>query len=267
MRFFLFTLLFFNTLFSAELLKYNVYERETRFDIMLSFGTKFDSKISQESNGNTIRVKLHNATYSSKVSKTYSNALIKTLQIIPSSDMLEIVLDNDQPFNVSASKTIDGYGLRIRVTNSQTPPEELTSPAVPQTQAQPEDKPKVSPYQDVDYSSYYIVMGGLVIIIIGLFSFKKWFENRDNSWLKKSGGDDVIIHFQKQIDLKTKVVMIEYEGMKYLTLVGESNTVIDKFPSLGSTPTKKPMSDFDKEMRMGEEKFNSILKATKKMRE
>ena len=233
---------------------------------MLSFGTKFDSKISQESNGNTIKIKLHNATYSSKVTKSYSNALVKTLQIIPSSNMLEIVLDNDQPFNVSASKTIDGYGLRIRVTNNQTPAEELTSPAVPQTQTEPEEKPKISAYQDVDYSSYYLVMGVLVIIVIGLFAFKKWFENKDNSWLKKSGGDDVIIHFQKQIDLKTKIVMIEYEGMKYLTLVGESNTVIDKFPSIGSTP-RRAMSEFDKEMRMGEEKFNTILNATKIMRE
>lgn len=254
---------------NADMIKYNIYERKNRVDIMISFDQKFTSKISQIKKKRESVIKLHNTTFHSSVSKEFTNHLIKSFEIKPFKNRVEIKIKNDKDFLLSASKTIDGYGLRIRITDQNTPKTELNTPAV--IQKVKLINKKVDPSSvSTDYSSYYIVMGILLFIVIILWVIKKYLEKSNYNWLgKKSQFDNIIIHFQKPIDTRNKSVLLEYNGVQYLVLIGANNILLDTFSLSNdeSTVDNKKNSEFDNAMRLGEEKFNTILKATKAMRD
>lgn len=142
---------------------------------------------------------------------------------------------------LQASKTSDGYGLRLRF-----------APAVP-TDKEPEklqeaDSLHSLPTKKSDdiAQSYYIVITILIIGIIILFYIKKRVstpqtkQNR-TSWLFAQNSEaekkvsqptlsnDVSIRFQKSLDSQNSVVMLDFGEQSYLVLMGKNNILLDKF--------------------------------------
>jgi flagellar biogenesis protein FliO len=246
------------------MIKYNIYDREQRIDLMLSFTQKITQEVTQNRSDKSVTIMVKDATYHSNVSKTFSNHLIKSIDIIPLEDAIRIDIKSDEKFAHEVSKTIDGYGLRIRMTPFNTTPKVET--AIPQMQTPQEEPTKLQTKEDFDYTTYYLVMVVLLILVIILWIVKKRLEN--NSWLGgKSVGDGLIVHFQKPLDVKTKIALIEYDGMKYLLSVGASSTsLIDKFPATSTSKQGEPKTEFDSHLRLAEDKLNSILNATNQMK-
>jgi hypothetical protein len=75
----------------------------------------------------------------------------------------------------------------------------------------------------------------LILTALLLYLFKGKLQNgvKKGGWLFRTSPDSdeerVEIKFQKQIDAKNRVVLIDYKTFSYLVLVGSTNILLDKF--------------------------------------
>jgi len=235
------------SIFASKILSYNIYERTDRVDVMITFDTPYDGTIKQSINNSKIVIKLEDASIESSKIKKISSKFIKSLTITPLSKYTQIVASVPSSTKVKASKTADSYGLRLRFSNrgvSAVKAKQTTSTSL---SALPTKK-------DGDMSkSYLLVVGILIIGIIILLVFKKKIalqtpkKKKNNSWLFKETSkdstaksqpvestnttqtNDVSIRFQKNINDKSNVVMLDFGKQSYLVLMGNNNILLDKF--------------------------------------
>ncbi len=249
------------TLYASKILSYNIYDRTERVDVMITFDTPYAGVIKQSINASTISIKLYNASIESAKLKQLSSRFIRSLSITPMSGFTKIVVSVSPGVRLIASKTSDSYGLRLRFTkkvassknkqlNKQTDTESLTLP---------------TKKSDDIAQSYYVVIAILIIgILILLFvkkrvtpsefkKQKKALNKGGSSWLFKETQEEsdsnVNIRFQKSIDEKNSVVMLDFSGQSYLVMMGTSNVLLDRFTD------NKPESQED---------FNTILQSRHK---
>jgi hypothetical protein len=231
---------------ASQILSYNIYERSDRADVMITFDTPFTGVIKQGTTTNKIIIKLEGASIeSSKVKKVNSNFL-HSLTITPLENETQIVATISPSTKLIASKTSDSYGLRLRFTQKKsTRTGALANTKEPNLSALPTKK-------STEFSqSYYIVVAILIIGIIILLYLKKRMQPTENTkeksaWLftqnqtsqnketaiqtpNGSAISDVTIRFQKSIDDKNSVVMLDFGSESYLVLMGNSNIVLNKF--------------------------------------
>ena len=234
------------SLYSSKILSYNIYERTDRADVMITFDTPYSGVIKQSKSKNRIIIKLEDASIeTSKVKKVNSNYL-HSLTITPMKNQTQILATISPSTKLIASKTSDSYGLRLRFTKKSTAKstQNATSSFGTDLSALPTKK-------DAGMSSsYYIVVGILIIGIIILLVLKKRMaqpnQNKpQNSWLFKSNDTKeapqaevavkdeinsmVSIRFQKMINSTNSVVMLDFGEESYLVLMGNSNILLDKF--------------------------------------
>lgn len=239
MRYFFLFLLSITLLQASKILSYNVYDRTDRVDIMITFDTPYEGTIKQSSQDATIVIKLENAQIESTKSKTINSDFITSLQIIPMGEHTQIVVKIPSATELKASKTADAYGLRLRFTAQAALKQSTqTSVTTPKTlfSSLPTKK------DDNISQSYYIVITILIIGILILFLLKRKMttkQEKPSSWLfasstqksttAPSASKDVTIRFQKTIDEKSSVVMLDFSDQSYLVLVGGNNILLDKF--------------------------------------
>jgi hypothetical protein len=75
--------------------------------------------------------------------------------------------------------------------------------------------------------------------------------------VKKEG---VSVRFQKPLDPKNRVVMLDYEGHSYLVVIGTSNVLLDKYN--GDKPVNT-QSEFDKILDDNRTELDSYLQLDK----
>ena len=116
MRIFAALLLFFAALWGSNLSTYNVYERSDRVDIMLSFDAPYSGAILQERKDGAITLLFKDLQNDQNIEKSVNSSILQELLFEPRGQDLTLVIKSDARVAVSASKTTDGFGLRIRVT-------------------------------------------------------------------------------------------------------------------------------------------------------
>ena len=116
MRIFASLLLFFVALWGSNLSTYNVYERSDRVDIMLSFDAPYSGAILQERKDGAITLLFKDLQNDQSIEKSVNSNILQELLFEPRGQNLALVIKSDAQVAVSASKTTDGFGLRIRVT-------------------------------------------------------------------------------------------------------------------------------------------------------
>ncbi len=234
------------SLYASKILSYNIYERTDRADVMITFDTPYTGQIKQSVSKSKIIIKLEDATIESPKIKKVSSEYLHSLTITPVNNETLIVASISPSTKLTASKTSDGYGLRLRFTNkaavkSSTFKKALSSSVNPLS-ALPTKK------DDTMSSSYYIVVAILVLGILILLYIKKkmkplpantqtsnnWlFKNTQKSPVQKDNNNtaeqNVSIRFQKAIDEKNSVVMLDFGNQSYLVLMGNGNILLDKF--------------------------------------
>ncbi len=235
------------SLAASKILSYNIYERTDRADVMITFDTPFEGKISQSTSATRIIIKLEDATIESAKIKKVNSSYLQSLAITPIKGETQIVASVAKNVRFIASKTSDGYGLRLRFeeqkaaqTQSSTQGSEKNSGTNPLSALPTKKETTVS-------QSYYIVVGFLVVAILVLLYFKKKIiknqkQPQKENWLFKSNTDqtpnaptnaaqsnEVSIRFQKNINTKTSVVMLDFGSQSYLVLMGDNNILLDKF--------------------------------------
>lgn len=116
MRIFAALLLFFAALWGSNLSTYNIYERSDRVDVMLSFDAPYNGTILQERKDGAITLLFKDLQNDQNIEKSVNSSILQELLFEPRGQNLALVIKSDARVAVSASKTTDGFGLRIRVT-------------------------------------------------------------------------------------------------------------------------------------------------------
>ena len=212
-------------LYATTITEQKVYAKEDRVDLMLTFDTPYEGKISKTTKeGDTILL-LDKLDAKEKFSKTLTSPIIDQITVASGEGKVLIKLQSSHPIQVEASKTIDKRGMRIRIKSDFLAQHDTTLKPIP--------APIETPATDYNFSFAFMkvmfVLGGLILL---LWFLKKWLEKRNNqNWLFGKDGtqEDIKVLQQKPIDMKNRVVLLGYEEKKYLLLLGENNLLLDKF--------------------------------------
>jgi flagellar biogenesis protein FliO len=253
----------FTLLNASKIINQTVYEKENRVDIMLSFDTPYDGKISQKRDKTDIILMLKDAKILKDTQRKIISPIIQKMQILPYADGLLIKLSSDEAFEVKASKTVDNYGLRLRVS-----PQQIVS--LDESLVIDEEPKNFKTKKDDEIGSSYVKMiFTLLGLLVFLYFLKRWFLSRNSqvgsSWLfdKKSPNqnqkhDGIKILQQRGIDHKNRVALISFEGKKYLVLLGEGNILLDKFDD------DLTSSAFDQHLDENEKALNAFISGENK---
>lgn len=237
-------------LYASKILSYNIYDRNDRVDIMITFDTPYDGVIKQSSSSGSISIKLENASIESSKVKQLDSKIIKSITITPMQNETQIVAQVPSSTKLQASKTADAYGLRLRLSESSEPKDEALLPKNDTINSEHSLPTKNS---DELEGSYYIAITILFIgVAILLFIRKKMPQAKDlkSPWLFEdnqaqqskqniepskikisdmANHPEVSIRFQKGVDNQNSVVMLDFMEQSYLVLMGKENILLDKF--------------------------------------
>ncbi len=247
------------SLYATTLLTYNIYNIDNRVDIMLSFDTPYNGKIYLKKNNKNFTITLKNISFNQIITKNINSKIIDKIKIIPMKNNINIILNSNSNINISASKTIDSFGLRIRATMKKNINKKTT--ATQQNNWKPNFKTDTTNYS---ISRYYILIIFLIVFILILLYIKKKFVSTTNksNWLFKPNfslkEQQIKIIHRKQIDRQNSVVILEYKDKRYLVLTGNSNQLLDKFDINGKAEDKE--EDFEKIFTENRKKLDEFLK-------
>lgn len=264
MKHILFLLLLVASLYSSSLLTHNIYEREDRVDVMLSFDAPYEGQILQKKGTNVISLTLLDVAYDELIEKSINSSIIQELSIEPTEHGVLVSLGSKNPIAVYASKTIDGFGLRIR--------SKLMAPVIEEASVAPLSTQQATTSKSQEELSlvderYIAVIGVMIVLLLFLFWLKRKVQQglkikpRQNrsSWLFKnetqSSGDFKIIS-QKSLDAQNKVVLISFQGNQYLAITGSTNLLLDKFGTHGV----KSDDEFQAIFEQNRQKLDNYLK-------
>lgn len=251
---------------ASNLLTYNVYERSDRVDIMLSFDAPHEGGISQKNDATSITLTINDLGYDKMIEKSINSNIIQELTIIPEkNNTLKVVLKSDKKVSVVASKTVDGFGLRIRSSIMQAPAqsasETVSASSLPATASSTD-------FVDTRYIIVIVILLFLVVLMLwikkrlGIQTIKPASATSNGggkSWLfnpKTGSQQEVNVLHKKQIDNQNSVVLFEYGTIKYLVMTGNSNVLLEKFQN-GEV---KDDNDFEKVFEENRRRLDDYLK-------
>lgn len=246
-------------LFGSKILSYNVYERSNRVDVMLTFDTPFDGKLSQNIKNNKIILKLKGASIEAPKIKNINTSYLHKMTLTPINSHTEIILQTATDVHMNASKTSDSYGLRLRFVKG-TP---ISKAPVKKASVFADSTSLPTKQANEFNNSYYIVISILLLGIVIMLWLKKKMglpqAKGKQAWLFKGGAkkEGISVRFQKPLDPKNRVAMLDYEGQSYLVILGNSNILLDKYS--GGKPVTS-QSDFDKVLNDNKSELDSYLR-------
>jgi hypothetical protein len=253
--------LLFPLLFASKILSYSIHDSTGRVDVMLTFDIPYKGVLRQSRLQDKIIIKLEDATIESPKVKSTGSSFLTRLAITPFGSQTQIIATTAAPVAMEASKTSNALGLRLRFTERAAAPlsDEQGQKALSALPTKPDNA-----YN----GSYYVVITILIIGIAILF----WLKNRIaqppvsgpgkpwrfvmNTLGKKKSGNDVNIRFQKALDPKNRIVMLDYADESYLLLIGSSNLLLDRFQ--GERPVTE--DQFDAVLQNKHEELDSFLR-------
>jgi len=256
------------SLFASKIISYNIYDRTDRVDLMITFDTPYSGVIKQSKHSKKIIIKLTNAQIESSKIKQLSTKFLQSIVLTPRGEDTQITANVPKGVHFIASKTTDGYGLRLRFTNKPLIKREK--------QIQKVDKLDLPTKKETALDkNYYLVISIMLFAIVILFFLQKRIKAKtqaDSPWLFKENKSEkkspqskqeenkVSIRFQKNIDEKNSVVMIDFAQQSYLVLMGENNILLDKY--VDNQPTTQ--EDFNAILRERHQELDEFLKVEKK---
>jgi len=236
-------------LFGSNILSYNFYNRTDRVDVMFTFDTPFEGKIIKNRTASKIILKLYDVEIESSKIKKISSDFLTSISIVPMLGYTQVIADvPNNNIMLKVSRTADAYGLRLRFVKASASKRTSTQTSTQQNKLNlpTQTSPNLS-------TSYYVVVIILVILILVMVVLKRkvasmnpesaskekknsggWLFNNQKSPTPTSEStqqtNNVTIRFQKAIDSKNNVVMIDFLNQSYLVLFGEHNNILlDKF--------------------------------------
>jgi len=249
------------SIYAAKILNYNIYDRTDRVDVMVTFDAPFKGIIKQSKKHSKIVIKLYDTEIDSSKIKKLSTKFVRSISITPMFEYTQIVANVPSSVSLVASKTSDAYGLRLRFIDKtvykKSPPSTKKEEKLPTILSSLPTKSETT-----ISTNYYITIFLLLVAIIILFIVKKRItktkeKKSANPWLFQENSsketkqtpkvaspiqepiattkaeekttDNVSIRFQKRLDDRNNVVMLDFGRESYLILLGNGNILLDKF--------------------------------------
>ncbi len=260
MRTILFLLIVGSSLFAANILSYNIYDRTERVDLMFTFDTPFTGTVTQQRRNDKLIIKLSQSSIESPKIKNIASKFVSKLTVAPIGDEVQIIAKVPNDVVMKASKTSDGYGLRLRFV-AKTP----TAVAAPSNTTNESLNKLPTKAETTISTSYIIVITLLLMSVVALLLFKKRLTSSNGTgtfslFNKESDTQhNVNIRFQKSIDANNKVVMLEFAQENYLLLLGNTNLILDKFDH----SNVKTQSEFEQMLDSKHQELDQFLKIKK----
>ncbi len=257
LKYLLFIILIQINIFATTLLTYNTYNRTNRVDIMLSFDTPYSGKVFLQKKKDTFIITLNNVSFNRIITKNINSKIVNKIKIIPNKKNINIFLKSKENIAIVASKTTDGFGLRIRAKILTTKANNVKTSVLDSKKFNTDLKMDTKNYGE---NRYYIVLAILaLLVLILLFIKKKASKQTTRNWLFKGKSKNININilYSKAIDSKNSVVVLEYLDRRYLILTGSSNQLLDKFTT---DDTIKEEEDFEQIFAKNREKLDEFLK-------
>jgi len=227
-------LLLVNSIFAATLLNQNIYDRENRVDLMLSFDTPFNGKIKKSNDDKTINIFLSNVQIQQPFFKELQNSLVSSITITKAdyANALIKIVPSKNELKVEASRTIDKFGLRLRVL-----PAQVINYKNSNYYAQQNSNIELNNSTPISSWRYWIVIAILLFLLAVLFFIRKRLKSSGpfkGGWLmpkQKNLPDftEANVKYQKPLDRENRLVLVEFNGRQYLMLLGRSNILLDTF--------------------------------------
>ncbi len=250
-------------LLASQILNYNVYDRTDRVDLMLTFDTPFEGTISQQRQSGNILIKLNNVSIQSPKVKTLNSKFLSKITITPIGTQVQILARvPNNSIGMQASKTSDAYGLRLRFLQ-KTPTEKI------ENQKKTNSLSALPTKSSSELEDNYIIV--VIILIIGIIILL-WLKHSITNGAKSSSKPSLFksnknsanfseasIRFQKPLDQKNSVMMLDYADESYLVIIGNNNVILDKFHD--SKPVTQ--SEFEHILDNKEEELESYLQLDK----
>jgi uncharacterized protein YneF (UPF0154 family) len=243
---------------------------------MITFDTPYNGIIKQSRGKSKIIIKLEKASIESPKIKKVSSRFLHSVAITPMKNETQIIASVPQSVRLIASKTSDGYGLRLRFTNRTTSYKQAATQTKASRNALDNSLSGLPTKKTNDLTrSYYIVVAILIIGIFILFYIKRkttpaqlrknkqakqqktpWlFNANDQKAAPSNTTNEVSIRFQKAIDANNSVVMLDFGKESYLVLMGKSNILLDKFHE--NRPTSQ--QEFESILQSRHEELENFL--------
>ena len=275
-------------LWAVNLLTHNIYQRDERIDIMLSFDAPYSGTIKQQNNLQTINIILSDVNTKDEIDKEIKSNILQNINISSVNNDTTLELKSQKPISIIASKTSDKFGLRIRITPKANQLESAVK-NMPKEQPLLSNIPTKKDNQDSLYTNYIIV----ILVLFAMFVFAMYIKTKyakknlkstksnkvdqtakiksfelstPKNSLNQSGNlswnldnESVDIIYEKPLDTQNKVVLLNYENQKYLVLVGSSNVLLDKF----GEEKIKTKDDFELFFEENKQKLGNYLQERK----
>ncbi len=238
---FLFTLVF-----ASDLINVNFFPEKTRLDILFSLDAKFSGKVIKTGKNSFL---ITDINADKRTEKNFNGYFLKKVVIFPGKNGILITIYPDSQYSTSVALTPDGYGLRFRIQNR-------VKDGVLKLN-------HTNPQQGLDYFTYILSIVILLIIAAALFIFKKRIVKK-----LPSARLNVNILFQKPLDSKNRVALIEFNKRKYLVLIGNTNILLDIFDE--NMVNVKTQQDFDTVLEKNIDKlddFRQYVQNAEKLKE
>lgn len=241
-------------LFAATLLNRNIYERENRVDLMLSFDAPFDGSIKKSEAGDgSINIRLSNVHILKPFAKELQSSIVESIAVTGAAENSALIkiVPSKKGIKVEASKTVDGFGLRIRIVPAAA--SKISSPSSePRKESRPLTVAKTE--ETLPGWRYWSVLGIMALLLLVLWLVKRKRSDLGGWLMPGIGGakiapEGAVIRYQKVLDQQNRLILLEFNDKQYLMVVGNSNLLLDTF-------SEKRVED--------QESFTSLFEANKK---
>lgn len=220
-------------LFGVNLLNYNVYDRQDRVDIMLSFDAAYSGNITQDIKQGIVLINLDGVNSKKEETRELNSNLVKKILLSPQKNKTSIMLETKESVDINFANINNKIGLRIRIIPKGA---NLTSstPLNLINEANTTVATKNSSLDGVDLTNYMIVLFILLAILIALWWFKKYYLLKGTP---NFAGFKVI--FQRPLDRSNQFIVLEYENKRYTMIIGNSNLILEKEELAEESTTQK----------------------------
>lgn len=249
-------------LFAAELISYNIYDRNDRVDLMLSFDSAYNGKISQKKEKDLTLLTFTDLKYSKEELKDLNSQLVNKVSISSKSNNTYIILQNKQDISLNISSINDKFGVRIRALEKGKD-NTLVEQNIINSNANEElmPKPKSTSLEGYDYTNYILVMLVLMALLIVL-----WWIKRTMSFRNSGVSRDFRIVFQRFLDKNNQLIVFEYANKRYTMIMGNSNIVLDniEIPDYEPIKTEQIEKTFDSFFEENKKRIQSLIEQRQK---
>ena len=261
MRIVLLIILLLHPLFAAVLLNENIYERQNRVDLMLSFDTPFKGVVKKATGRDgSVTIYLTDTKVQKPFYQSIRKSFVDSIAVTKSGSdsALVKIVPSHGTIGVQASKTVDGFGLRLRIfpreASSESSEKALPPvPAVLKKAAASRAPSAAAPTAETNERAlntlkesdtlpgwrYWSVLGVLIFLLAILW----WARKRAMRNLAGGGGwlmpkkaapagslpPEAVIRFQKPLDPNNRLLLVEFGAKQYLMVVGNTNLLLDTF--------------------------------------